>query len=78
MKKFKVYFEIYDKKMVTTVEAENEEEAKKAVFKRIIFHDVKTITDSERDIVNRIDETLDKIVNFIGNAKVKPFDPSKN
>jgi hypothetical protein len=38
MKKYKVYFEIYGKKWVTTVEAKHEIHAKGKIFDKIKFH----------------------------------------
>jgi hypothetical protein len=40
MKKFKVYFEIFGKKMVTVVEANSTAEAKQKVLDKMIFHKV--------------------------------------
>lgn len=71
MKKFRVYFEVYGKKMVTTVEAATSDEAKNAVYQKIIFHDVKCVPETEKDLVNRIEDTLDKIENFLNNSEPK-------
>jgi len=38
MKKYKVYFEIYGKKMATIVEAKHEIHAKSKIFDKIKFH----------------------------------------
>lgn len=56
MKKFKVYFELYGKKMVSTVEADTEAEARAEIRYRIKFHkveEVKEIPDFLKDIFGR-------------------------
>ena len=40
MRNFDVYFEIYGKKMKVRILAENENDAKKEVEKKIIFHKI--------------------------------------
>jgi hypothetical protein len=40
MKEFKVYFEIFGKKMVTEVEANSAAEARQKVIDKMIFHKV--------------------------------------
>ena len=43
MKNYTIYFEIYGKKMRTTVSAENKEKAKDVVRNKIYFHIVEEI-----------------------------------
>lgn len=43
MKKFKVYFELYGKKMVSTIEADTEADARAEIRYRIKFHKVEEV-----------------------------------
>ena len=52
MKKYTVYFEIYGKKMKTTIIAASKERAKEVIKDNIIFH--KVVHDSDDDIVNTL------------------------
>jgi hypothetical protein len=52
MKEYRVYFEIFGKKMKTTVEAVSENQAKEMIKNRIIFHKI------EKEINNPIDDFL--------------------
>jgi len=45
MKKFKVYFEIFGKKMKTSITANSKEEAKQLLMEKIIFHKVEVDED---------------------------------
>lgn len=45
MKMFKVYFEIFGKKMKTSISAKNKEEAKQLLMKKIVFHKVEVDND---------------------------------
>lgn len=53
MKKFKVYFEIYGKKLCTTVSAVSEHDAKNIVSSKIKFHkfveEKQTLSDLEKE-----------------------------
>ena len=51
MSKYKVYFEIFGKKMVTVVEANSMTEAQEAVRNKIIFHKTQI---EEPDIVSEL------------------------
>ena len=51
MKQFTVYFEIFGKKMKTTVFANTEEEAKRKVKDKIVFHKVVTIPQDPFDFL---------------------------
>ena len=44
--KYTVYFEIFGKKLKTTVEAENESQAKQAVARKIKFHKIELIPEA--------------------------------
>ncbi|MDX1285955.1 MAG: hypothetical protein R3182_13120 [Draconibacterium sp.] len=65
---YTVWFEIFGKKMKTTVPARTEKEAKEAVRKKIIFHkiecDNKTFVDDAmdklKDILNIFDDDKEK------------------
>lgn len=48
--RYKVYFEIYGKKMVATVTADAEWEAKEFIRERIRFDKIEKIDDDGRDI----------------------------
>jgi 1-deoxy-D-xylulose 5-phosphate reductoisomerase len=65
MKKYKVYFEIYGKKMATIVNANNEIEAKEKIHKKIIFHkiirDKKKSDNIEDEDINSVLDELAKI-----------------
>jgi len=45
MKSYRVYFEIYEKRLKTTVKAKNQEHAKQIIKDKIIFHKI----DSDED-----------------------------
>jgi len=52
MAKYKVYFELYGKKMCSTVEANSSANAEKAIKDKIIFHKTQPVqvnSDSELD-----------------------------
>jgi hypothetical protein len=49
MNTYKVYFEIFTKKMVTTVEASSEEKAKSKIKDRIKFYKVQKTNDPTYD-----------------------------
>lgn len=66
MKNFDVYFEIYGKKLKTTVLAENEERAKEIVRNKIIFHKVAKNT---TDTFNQVTDMLDDMNNMFGTKK---------
>jgi hypothetical protein len=51
---YKVYFEVFGKKMKTDVFANSEEEAKKKVIERIVFHKVER--HNEKSIVSALSE----------------------
>ena len=48
MKQYKIYFEIFGKKMWTTLDAESIEDAKLELFNKITFHKVVS-TDGKQD-----------------------------
>jgi hypothetical protein len=50
MNEYKVYFEIYGKKMQAKVSAETIEEAREAIYAKLIFHQIDLISGSEPTI----------------------------
>jgi hypothetical protein len=58
MKNYTIYFEIYGKKMKSTVMAENEEKAKELVKSKIIFHKVEKSKDEFNEVVNMMDDLM--------------------
>lgn len=58
MNEYKVYFEIFGKKMVTTIWADSREKAKEIVRSKIIFHKI-----------DNKDDTLDNLMNIFGLKK---------
>lgn len=57
MKSYTLWFELYGKKMKTTVDAYTEEDAIKIIKNKIIFHKIekqKTVTDDITDAFNNI------------------------
>lgn len=51
MKNHIVYFEIYGKKMKTTIPADSKEQAKEAIKSKIIFHKV---VGEEEDVMEKL------------------------
>lgn len=71
MENFIIYFELYGKKMKTTVLAYNETDAKKVVQEKIIFHKiVKKINNdfNDEDIKDFLgdDNIFDNLMNIFG------------
>lgn len=65
--KYKVWFEIYGKRMQTTVEANNETDAKAMIKSKIIFYKVEKwepLRSELKDLFN--DKDLDDICNALG------------
>lgn len=58
MKDFDVYFELYGKKMKTTVFAYNESSAKKIIREKIVFHKIIEKAD-KKDIKDTFDNLMD-------------------
>jgi hypothetical protein len=56
MKDYTVYFEIFNKKLKTTIRAESKEAAKESIKNRIVFHRVE----------KKPDDGLDKIMGVFG------------
>lgn len=57
MKNYTIYFELYGKKMKTTVSAESKEKAKDVVRNKIYFHiveEIKPPPPNDSDVVNDI------------------------
>lgn len=55
MRNYDVYFELYGKKMKTRVIAEDENEAKKEVQNKIIFHKIEKPKEEFNDAMDVID-----------------------
>jgi hypothetical protein len=58
MRNFDVYFEIYGKKMKVRILAENENDAKKEVEKKIIFHKVEKPKEEFNDSMDIFDNII--------------------
>ena len=58
MRNFDVYFEIYGKKMKVRILAETENDAKKEVEKKIIFHKVEKPKEEFKDSMDIFDNIL--------------------
>ncbi len=58
MRNFDVYFEIYGKKMKVRILAETENDAKKEVEKKIIFHKVEKPKEEFNDSMDIFDNIL--------------------
>ena len=80
MNNYLVYFEIYGKKLKTTVEAIDESDAKSIVAEKIIFHKIVPIETNEHDnddygdAFNKMfgsDETLNNLMDMLGISKDK-------
>mgnify|MGYP007100108938 FL=1 len=56
---FDVYFEIYGKKMKVRILAENENDAKKEVEKKIIFHKIEKPKEEFNDVMDMMDKMKD-------------------
>jgi len=71
MKDFEVCFEIYGKKMKTTVYASNETAAKKIIMEKIIFHKVVEKVDDNKDIKDFMgnDDTFNNLMDIFGMGK---------
>lgn len=65
MKNYTIYFEIYGKKLKTTVMSENEEKAKEFVKSKVIFHKV----ENSKDEFNQSIDMIDDMLNFLGGEK---------
>jgi 1-deoxy-D-xylulose 5-phosphate reductoisomerase len=61
MRNYTVYFEIYGKKMKTTVMANNEEEAKDFVKNKIVFYKI----ENPKDEFNQSMDMMEGILNFL-------------
>ncbi len=59
--KFKVYFEIYGKKMLATIEARNATEAKEEIKNRIEFHRIEEVPEE-----TIFDNSLEYLKNIMG------------
>lgn len=66
MKNYTVYFELFGKKLKTTVLAESEADAKRHIIDKITWHKVEV---SESDEFNQSIEILDQIIDILGGKK---------
>ena len=66
MKNFTIYFEVYGKKLRTTIMAENEENAKQIIKDKIIFHKVEK---SKDDYFNKSIDLMYDFLNILGGKK---------
>ena len=62
MKTYDVYFELFGKKMKTSVNAISESKAKEIVQNRIIFHKV---AENERDYKKEANYLMDNLLNIL-------------
>ncbi len=54
MKKYEIFFEIYGKKLKTTIEANSEEKAKEIVKNKIRFDKITELKSKDDDIVDQM------------------------
>jgi len=71
MKNYTVYFEIYGKKLKTTVMANNREHAEEIIRNKIIFHKIALMDDDKDDLFSKEDDMppndgLDYLKNILG------------
>lgn len=66
MKNYDVYFEIFGKKMKTTIPAETMTEAKQKVINKIKWHKV---VETPQDEFNQSIDMLDDIIDILGGKK---------
>ncbi len=66
MKNYEVWFEVFGKKMKTTVTAENKVDAKIKVSEKIKFHKIEI---KKEDVFNDCVDMLDGMNNFLTNLK---------
>jgi hypothetical protein len=69
MKKFNVYFEIFGKKLKTEVEASSQEDAKKKIKNKIIFHKVEKTFDDNKNEVKDSSDFMTDFFNMINKKK---------
>lgn len=62
MKNYTVYFESFGKKMKTTILAESEQDAKKEVLNKIVFHKIEL---KKEDEFNQCVDMMDKFNEFL-------------
>jgi|GEM_PF-1593282 len=65
---YNVYFEIFNKKLKTTILAESEEKAKQAILNNVIFH--KIVIDN-KDSLKQTMDTFDNIMDILKIKKKK-------
>ena len=65
MKKFVIYFEIFGKKMKTTLLSDTEENAKKEIINKIVFHKI----EKEKSQFNKDSDFFDNFMDIISGKK---------
>lgn len=65
MKKFVIYFEFYGRKIKTTVLSDNEENAKKEIKNKIVFHKI----EKEKSQFNKDSDFFDNFMDIISGKK---------
>lgn len=64
MKKYTVYFKVFDKKMKVIVDANNPEHAKNVVISRVNFD--KVVESTDKSDADEIDDVLDRFNKLFG------------
>jgi hypothetical protein len=79
MNKYTIFFEMFDRKMKTTIEAFDESHAKRLLCERIIYHKIvltedNDITEDPEDVPNQImnNPTLENLMDIFGMNDTKP------
>lgn len=65
MKNFVIYFEFYGRKMKTTVLSDTEENAKKEIINKIVFHKI----EKEKSQFNKYSDFFDNFMDIISGKK---------
>ena len=60
MKRYTVYFELFGKKMKTTVDAVNELQAQEYIRNQVIFHKVQQAAPTDDDVFNFLFDSFNK------------------
>lgn len=70
MKTYEIYFELFGKKMKTTITANSEYEAKDEIFNKIEFHKISCIDETDDEIKTEHENaTLDELMSILGIKK---------
>lgn len=60
MTEYKIYFELYGKKMQTVIKADNKEQAKEKIKSKIIFHRIEE-SNSDENFMNIFNTLINKM-----------------